>query len=521
VAKTPRQGQVWLLHTVGRSSGVWPWRDSAGRTVEVTEDWTVALRHIVGLEQASSAELTGAVAGSGRKEATAPAWAHSVFCLARRRHMGPHGVNQLRTGVGSTLRKGAARSLEGRPAGHREVTSMTRTAYSLKPPSVPAEPPLRPRGRKRANGEGSIYQRADGLWVAAITGADGHRRRVYAHTRADAGRRLTEALQRRDQGTGETVPAGRDTVAAYLGTWLDGLGGTVRATTAEKYRRDVRLHVLPYIGRLALPRLTPQRLQRLYGELAEAGLSAMSIRHIHAAVHKALEQAVRWGKVTRNVADLVDPPQASRAEMRTLTLEQVRTLLGAAREDRLEALYVVAVTTGMRRGELLGLRWVDVDIPGQALAVTGSLQRVKAKGLVRVEPKTARSRRRILLTPTAVAALRRHQEAQAAERLKAADWWQDQGLVFCSALGTPLEAGNMLRRSFHPLLVRAGLPSMRFHDLRHTAATVMLGRGVHPKIASEMLGHATVGITLDTYSHVTETMQRTAMEEIEAALVEG
>lgn len=385
---------------------------------------------------------------------------------------------------------------------------MTRTAYSLKPSRLPAEPPLRPRGRKRANGEGSIYQRADGLWVAAITGADGRRQRLYAHTRTDAGRRLTEVLQRRDLGMGEAVPAGRDTVATYLGSWLEGLGGTVKPATAEKYRRDVRLHVLPYIGRLALPRLTPQRLQHLYGELAEAELSAMSIRHVHAAVHKALEQAVRWGKVPRNVADLVDPPQAPRPEMRTLTLEQVRVLLRVALEDRLEALYVLAVTTGMRRGELLALRWADVDIPGQALAVTGTLQRVKGQGLVRVEPKTARSRRRILLTPTATAALRRHQSAQAAERLSAADWWRDQGLVFCSGLGTPLEAGNVLRRSFHPLLTRAGLPSIRFHDLRHTAATVMLGRGVHPKIAYETWGHATVGDHLDLYSQVTESMQR-------------
>ena len=398
---------------------------------------------------------------------------------------------------------------------------MTPTEYSLKPPRPPVEPPLRPRGRKRANGEGSVYQRSDGLWVAAITGANGRRQRLYAHTRAEAGRRLTEVLQRRDQGVGDVAPGGRDTVATYLMAWLDGLGASVKPATGEKYRRDITLHVLPYVGRLPLPRLTPQRLQRLYGDLAEAGLSSMSIRHVHAVVHKALKQGVRWGKVARNVADLVDPPQAPRHEMQTLTLEQVRTLLRAVEEDRLGALYALAVTTGMRRGELLGLRWSDVDVPNQALAVTGSLQRVKGKGLVRVEPKTARSRRRILLTPTAVAALGRHQSAQAVERLKAADWWQDQDLVFCSVVGTPLEPGNMLRRSFHPLLIRAGLPSIRFHDLRHTAATVMLGRGVHPKIASEMLGHATVGITLDTYSHVTETMQRTAIGAIEAALAEG
>jgi integrase len=155
------------------------------------------------------------------------------------------------------------------------------------------------------------------------------------------------------------------------------------------------------------------------------------------------------------------------------------------------------------------------------LAVTGTLQRVTGQGLVRSPPKTARSRRRVLLTPTAVEALRRRQARPAEERLVAGDLWQDHDYVFTTSIGTPLEPGNVLRRSFRPLLVRAGLPRIRIHDLRHTAATIMLGEGAHPKVAADMLGHATVAITLDTYSHVTETMQKTAMAAIEAAVGEG
>ncbi len=251
-----------------------------------------------------------------RRHLAAPT--RKVSAYPWRRCAVPDGVNSLRIGVNSNLKKGVARPVEDLLPGHREVTSTTRRAYSREVPFLAAELSPRPRGRKRANGEGSVYQRSDGLWVAAITGANGSRQRLYARFRAEAGRRLTEALHRRDQGMGDAAPAGRDTVATYLMPWLDGLGGSVKPARGEKYRRDITLHVLPHVGRLPPPRLTPPRLQRLYGDLAEEGLSAMSIRHVHAVAHKALKQGVRWGKVARNVVDLVDPPQAPRHEMQTL-----------------------------------------------------------------------------------------------------------------------------------------------------------------------------------------------------------
>ena len=188
----------------------------------------------------------------------------------------------------------------------------------------------------------------------------------------------------------------------------------------------------------------------------------------------------------------------------------------AASGDRFEALYVLALTTGMRQGEILALKWPEVDLDSGMIQVKATLHRTRA-GFEFLEPKTARSRRQIALTGAAVAALRGHRAAQIEERL-GCPYWDDPELVFASEVGTPIQSPNLLRRSFFPLLDRAGLPRIRFHDLRHTAATLLLGQGVHPKIVSEMLGHSNIAITLDLYSHVTPTMQKAAVEALDAVL---
>jgi integrase len=203
--------------------------------------------------------------------------------------------------------------------------------------------------------------------------------------------------------------------------------------------------------------------------------------------------------------------------MATLSPEQARALLETAEGDRLEALYVLALSTGMRQGELLGLRWRNVDLDGGSLQVRATLQRTR-DGFTFSEPKTARSCRQVTLTKQAVEALRGHRSRQVEERLQMGGAWEDNGLVFANEVGRPIEAGNLIRRSFHPLLERAGLPKGRFHDLRHTAATLALGKGVHPKIVAEMLGHSQIAVTLDLYSHVTPTMQRQAADALEAVL---
>ena len=221
--------------------------------------------------------------------------------------------------------------------------------------------------------------------------------------------------------------------------------------------------------------------------------------------------------VARNVATLVTPPRRRRREMTALDPGQARALLEARAGDRLEALYALALTTGMRMGELLALRWREVDLDGGTLRVNATLHRTR-DGFVFAEPKTARSRRQVALTNAAVGALRRHRVAQAEERLRLGAVWEDNDLVFANEVGRPIEATNLRNRSFWPLLERAALPRIRFHDLRHTAATLLLGQGVHPKIVSEMLGHSQIAITLDLYSHVTPTMQRQAAETLDAVL---
>jgi integrase len=234
------------------------------------------------------------------------------------------------------------------------------------------------------------------------------------------------------------------------------------------------------------------------------------VHHIHAVLHKALEQAVRWNLVPRNVADLVHSPRSGQQQMRALSPEQTRTLLEGAADGPLEAILTLAVTTGMRKGELLGLRWSEVDLERGALRVVGTVQRHPNGDLVVSPPKTPRSRRQVELTPVALDALRRHRSRQVETRLLLGPEWNEAGLVFPSSLGKPQDGSHLLYGLFHPLLKRLGLPIIRFHDLRHTAATLLLGQGIHPKIVSEMLGHSTIAITLDLYSHITPTMQRDA-----------
>jgi integrase len=200
--------------------------------------------------------------------------------------------------------------------------------------------------------------------------------------------------------------------------------------------------------------------------------------------------------------------------MQTLSPEQARAFLEAAQGDRFAALYTLALSTGMRQGELLALRWGDLDPDRGTAQVRGSLEQ-GTRAIA--ETKTGGSRRQVILTRAAVEALRRHRKAQAEERLRAV-YWDDRGLVFCTEAGTPLDVRNLVRRSFAPILERAGLPRIRFHDLRHTAATLLLGQGTHPKVVADLLGHTRIGTTLDLYSHVTPTMQQQAAEAMDAVL---
>ena len=318
-----------------------------------------------------------------------------------------------------------------------------------------------------------------------------------------------------------TFDARGSTVGDYLDRWLsDAVRGTVRESTFSRDRYLVTNHIKPTLGRLKLKNLNALHLQSFYRERLDSGLSGSTVQKIHHILHKALSQAVKWNLIPRNPADAVKAPTASSTkETHPLSASEARRLLERARDDRLEALYVLAFHTGMRRGELLGLKWEDVDLDGPTIRVRRTLTRSEnGRRLSLGEPKTKKSRRIVRLTPRAVEALRRHRAKQAEEKLKAGNLYQNQGLVFTTGCGTPINPSNLLRRSFAPLLKSAGLPRITFHDLRHTCASLLFQRNVHPKLVQELLGHASIALTLDTYSHMLPGMGSEAADAMEYAL---
>lgn len=371
--------------------------------------------------------------------------------------------------------------------------------------------------KKNGNGEGSIYKRRDGRWTATISLERGRRKSFYGTTRAAVAEKMAAALSRYHAGA--PVPREVDTVASFLERWLDHSAARVRPTTMLGYRRMVRLHIAPAIGGVKLTQLRADALQRFYAQLQRGGLSTKYVRLIHALMHAALKQALRWELVINNVADLVDPPALTRKEFRALSAEEARAFLAAARESDHYALYVLALTTGMREGELLGLRWRDVNLEDRWLSVVQQAQRIGGEWTF-TAPKTKSGRRRLALPAVAVTALR-EQRARVATLLLRAPAWEDHDLVFPNQVGRPIEKQNLMRRSFKPLLAKAGLPDIRFHDLRHSAATIMLGMGEHPRVVQERLGHATVAVTLDIYSHVTQTLQEEAAERLDRVFAAG
>jgi integrase len=373
------------------------------------------------------------------------------------------------------------------------------------------------RTGRRGNNEGSITQLSDGRWQARVTLENGQRKAYYGKTRAGVQQKLTVVLHDRDKG----LPVGMDerqTVAQYLVAWLETIKPTIRPRTWKRYAELMNLHAVPVLGKIPLAKLTAQQVQRLYSVKLEDDLSSTTVHHLHEVLHRALAQAQRLGLVGRNVTEFVDVPRMAEHEMHILDREQVRRLLEAARQDWLEALYVLAVSTGMRQGELLALRWSDIDLDRGIVQVRATLQWAKGGNYILAAPKTRQSRRQIMLTALACAALHTHHLRQSEERLAAGVPWGPHDLVFTSKTGNALDGRNVTRTDFARLLQRAGLPAIRFHDLRHTAATLLLGRGVNPKIVSEMLGHTKVGITLDIYSHVLPDMQQQAAAEMDRAL---
>lgn len=358
----------------------------------------------------------------------------------------------------------------------------------------------------RGHNEGSIYKRDDGRW-AGVFSVEGARKFVYGKTRQEAQRKLQAKL--RDLEAGLPLVSEKQTVEHFLRDWLEMIKPTIEESTWKRHREYCHLHIIPRLGRYKLAALTPQQVQGLYSERLMSGLSGTTVNHMHDTLHKALERALRLGLVVRNVTELVDVPRADPAEIHPLSRAETHVLLDVVRADRLGALYVLAVATGMRQSELLGLRWSDIDFDAGVVRVRVQLKRLLNGTWAFKEPKTKRSRRQIALALPAIEALRKHQARQCEERLLVGDAWKDPNLIFSSTIGTPLFARNVVR-SFKALLERGALPDVRFHDLRHTCATLLLSARVNPKVVSEMLGHASIAITLDIYSHVIPDMQQDA-----------
>ena len=319
------------------------------------------------------------------------------------------------------------------------------------------------------------------------------------------------------------MEARSQTLAEFVADWLPTVRIALRPSTWESYRCNLTHHVLPRLGDVALNRLAPLHLNRLYAELlasgrvdGSGGLSHKTVHYVHTIVHRCLGDALRWGLIDNNPGELCAPPRQVRPEVSAWDAHEAKRFLCGVRQDRLYALYVVALTTGMRRGELLGLSWDSVDLDQRRLFVRQTLIAINYT-LELSSPKTKRSRRPITLDDATTFALVEHRARQDQERAQSASAYRDRGLVFAKQNGEPMHP-HSVSQGFDRRVKRLGLPRIRFHDLRHTSASLALAAGVHPKAVSERLGHASVTITLDTYSHVVPTLQHEAAAKI-AALV--
>jgi integrase len=297
----------------------------------------------------------------------------------------------------------------------------------------------------------------------------------------------------------------------------------VRPLTHQQYAQHVRLYLGPALGKHQQSKLSPQHVQAFVNQQLKSGLSPRTAQLSLVILRHALDTAVKWSLVGRNVAKLVDPPQVKRHETKPFTRDEARTFCDAVQGKRWRAAYLTALILGLREGELLGLRWQDVDFDRRTLTVNQTVQRIRSgaegdgSSLEFCETKTNRSRRTLSLSPSLIAILKAHRVSQSKARLVAGSEWRDLGLVFSTSIGTPIEKSNLFR-DFKRMLKDTKLPPVRFHDLRHSTASLLLAQGVHPRAIMELLGHSRIGVTMDTYAHVMPAMLEDVAMKMDAVL---
>ena len=368
--------------------------------------------------------------------------------------------------------------------------------------------------KRRGNNEGSIVRLPSGTYRALIT-LDGKRITHTGKTRAECQGWIRKMLDQIDEGL--TYQGSQTTLGEFLKEWLVTAKTALRPKPAQQYEKLVENHVLPVIGKVKLKDLRPDTIDMLYRNRIKAGIGVRTIRYCHSVLHVALEKAVRLGLMTRNPVDGATPPRNQQGEMLILDEEQVIRFLIAARGTQHEALFHIAVKTGMRQAELLGLKWVDLNLTSGQLQVRRQAQRVPGKGYAFCEPKTKAGRRTIPLGEASLNILRQHLEKQRLQKLIAGERWKELDLIFPSTIGTPIDLCNLLEQ-FKRVLKKAGLPEIRFHDLRHTAASIMLMHNIPIFTVSRVLGHSRPSITLDIYAHLIPGMQEQVAKIMDEAL---
>jgi integrase len=402
------------------------------------------------------------------------------------------------------------------------------------------------RGRRRGSGEGSIYQRKDGRWAAAITVTGTKRKTFYGKTQAEVLAKKTKALRELQLGI---APADdRVTVGQYIQSWLAGRKVSskkpLRYTTLRDYESRIRLYIEPNLGSIRLSKLTADDIERMFEKMQAEGLSARTCQYVHAVLRAALQTAVRRGKVVRNVATLIDSPSAQHESIKPLEVEEAkRFLAAAATEELLGPLYVVTLGLGLRKGEALGIHWADMDLEKGRLWIRQALQRQKGKGLVLVEPKSKTSKRSLALPPFVVDAFKEQRKRQAEQRLRAGSKWQDSGFVFTMPDGRPISPDyinvhfpRFVRRTF-ARCPRCGegqvvegscdhcgkksevkVPTITFHGLRHSCASLLFAQGCSLRLVMEVLGHSQIGLTANLYTHLLPEADREAANAMQTML---